>query len=163
MVLAGMHTEFYPLQFFEYKAYDILTALKQRKDNSPVVVVAIDDEAVKNIGSWPWPRSYIADMIRRLSEYGAHTIGICLLYPDREINTGVQEIHQLREILRNDPDLEKLKGMSKIDGILVEAGKKLDCDADLISAVRSAVNLILPIDFTFGPSEESPDSNFQHG
>lgn len=158
MVLAGMHTEFYPLQFFEYKAYDILTALKQRKDNSPVVVVAIDDEAVKNIGSWPWPRSYIADMIRRLSEYGAHTIGICLLYPDREINTGVQEIHQLREILRNDPDLEKLKGMSKIDGILVEAGKKLDCDADLISAVRSAVNLILPIDFTFGPSEESPDS-----
>jgi CHASE2 domain-containing sensor protein/tRNA A-37 threonylcarbamoyl transferase component Bud32 len=157
MVLAGMRAEFYPLQFLEYKAYDILTALKQREDSSPVVIVAIDDESVKNIGSWPWPRSYIADMICRLSDYGAHALGICLLYPEKEINPGLQEIHLLREILRSDPDLNKLKGTNKIDGILAVAEKKLDCDTELMSAVRSGVNLILPIDFALGVPEEKAD------
>ncbi len=145
--------EFYPLQSLEYKAYDFMAGLRQREDASPVVIVEIDDKSIKNIGAWPWPRSYIADMVRRLTGYGVHTLGIYLLYSDKELNAGLEEIQSIREVLRTMPSLGKGRGLGKIDGILAESEKKLDHDARLMSAVKTAHNVVLPLRFIPGDPE----------
>ena len=49
LILLGMLFEFYPMQFLEYKTYDILAGLRQRKDPNPIVIVGIDQKSIRNI------------------------------------------------------------------------------------------------------------------
>ena len=135
--------------------YDSLAQLRQRETATPVVVLAIDDQSIRQIGSWPWPRSYIAEMIRLLSDYGAHTMGISLLYPTRELNPGLQEIEQIKEIINNKSTKSGLKRVSKVNSILKEAEKRLNHDVQLISAVRAARNVVLPLRFSLNGSEDN--------
>ncbi|WP_033926620.1 CHASE2 domain-containing protein [Sphingomonas sp. 35-24ZXX] len=48
--------------------------------DSNVRVVAIGEESLDVIGSWPWPRSVLATMTRRLTEGGAAAIGFDILF-----------------------------------------------------------------------------------
>jgi CHASE2 domain-containing sensor protein/tRNA A-37 threonylcarbamoyl transferase component Bud32 len=152
-ILAGLMFEFYPLQSLEYKVYDFMAGLRQREDVSPVVIVEIDDKSIENIGTWPWPRSYLADMVRRLSGYGVNALGIYLLYSDKELNAGLEEIKSIRETLRTTPSLGEGRSLRKIDEILAESEKKLNHDAGLMSAVKPAHNVVLPLRFTPGDPE----------
>ena len=51
----------------------------------PVVVIDIDEESLKQLGQWPWPRFYMAEMAKRLTEAGAAAIAFDVLFaePDR--------------------------------------------------------------------------------
>jgi len=39
--------------------------------NLPVRIVDIDEESLKRIGQWPWPRTVLAELVQKLSENGA--------------------------------------------------------------------------------------------
>ena len=39
-----------------------------------IVVVTIDEPALRDVGNWPWPRRYDAQMVDRLTEAGAKRI-----------------------------------------------------------------------------------------
>lgn len=153
LILAGMLQGFYPMQFFEYKAYDFLTGIRQRTDSSPVVIVKIDKKSISDIGGWPWPRSYMADMLYRLSKSGAGVLGVYTLYPYKDLNPGLKQIRTVRESLRGDPSFEKSKSCKKIERVLAKAQKELDHDSHLIAAVNHAVNLVMPLRFTLGKPE----------
>jgi len=152
VVLAGMLSGFYPMQFLEYKAYDFLAGMRHRNDASPVVIVKIDEKSIKEIGSWPWPRAYIADGIKRLSSFSPRVMGIHLLFPSEEINPGLTAVQQVRKTLRTDAFLKKRKSRYKLDKILVEAEKNLDNDARLTAAVNHARNAVLPLRFSMDES-----------
>ncbi|CAB1059064.1 Serine/threonine protein kinase [Olavius sp. associated proteobacterium Delta 1] len=149
-ILSNILFDFDILQPLELKVYDSMTRLRQRKADTQVVVLAIDDQSIQQLGSWPWPRSYLAKMVKLLSEYGVQTMGISLLYPTREVNPGLQELEYIKEMLNNKPSKSGRKTTTKIDSIFDEAGKRLNHDARLISAVRSARNVVLPLRFTLG-------------
>ncbi|MGA1869407.1 MAG: CHASE2 domain-containing serine/threonine-protein kinase [bacterium] len=157
--LCALLFEFSPLQFLEYKAYDYVASLREKKVESPVVVVAIDSKSIQTIGDWPWPRSYIADMVQCLSEGGAKAQGIHLLFSSRELNPGLDEIKALREILPQNEKLKDAKVQHIIDSILEQSEKKLNHDDILISKIRSAVNVILPLRFSL---ESDPNSTTHH-
>ena len=169
VVLAGMLFGFYPMQFLEYKAYDFLAGMRHRNDASPVVIVKIDEKSIKEIGSWPWPRAYIADGIKRLSSFSPKVMGIHLLFPGEEINPGLTAVQQVRKTLRTDAFLKKRKSRYRIDKILAKTEKKLDNDARLTDAVNHARNAVLPLRFSMGDSEGKkgnvstiPDWVFRH-
>ena len=147
-ILGNILFDFDILQPLEYKVYDSMARLRKREPATPVVILAIDDESIQRLGSWPWPRSYIAEMVQLLSNYGAHTIGISLLYPTRELNPALQEIENIKGILVDKPSKSKRKSATKINSILTQASKRLNHDNQLISAVRSARNVVLPLRFT---------------
>jgi adenylate cyclase len=50
-----------------------------------VVIVDIDDRSLREIGQWPWPRSLLAQLTRRLAQDGAAVIGFDMIFaePDR--------------------------------------------------------------------------------
>ena len=52
---------------------------------SPVRIVAIDDESVARIGQWPWPRTTIAELTTRLRQQGAAVVAVDIMLsePDR--------------------------------------------------------------------------------
>jgi CHASE2 domain-containing sensor protein len=52
---------------------------------SPVRVVDIDDDSLARFGQWPWSRSLIASMVRRLQDAGAAAVAFDVVFaePDR--------------------------------------------------------------------------------
>jgi len=52
---------------------------------SPVRIVDIDDESLARLGQWPWPRTQIAELIRRLFDAGAAVVAFDAVFaePDR--------------------------------------------------------------------------------
>jgi serine/threonine-protein kinase len=154
-ILAGIFFEFAPLQSLEYRAYDLMSLLRRKTAGIPLVIVAIDDVSLEGIGDWPWPRSYIADIVSTLSKYGTHTLGVSILFRERDLNTGLAEIEKLRETLRQKPPLGKKQTLDKIDRLLAQTEVRLDHDSRLITAVRRARNVVLPLQFGFSRSEST--------
>jgi len=72
------------LRAFAFDSYQRLSPAAPMPD-SPVVIVAIDETALAEFGQWPWPRSTMAELTRRLGEAGAAAIVFDVLFaePDR--------------------------------------------------------------------------------
>jgi serine/threonine-protein kinase len=156
LVIAGkILFEIEPLQPLENKVYDNLLHLRQRKAATQVVVLAIDNKSIESVGSWPWPRSYIAGVVRMLTDNRAHTMGLSLLYPSREINPALEEIRFIQQRLPQKPSKAERKTVREISGNLNEALARLEHDRQLISAVRAARRVVLPLQFTLGQSRET--------
>lgn len=53
--------------------------------DAPVRVVDIDDESIRRLGQWPWPRSEIAKLTDRLGQAGASVVAFDVVFsePDR--------------------------------------------------------------------------------
>ena len=51
----------------------------------PVRVVDIDEESLRRVGQWPWPRTTLARLVRRLNEAGASAVAFDAVFaePDR--------------------------------------------------------------------------------
>jgi serine phosphatase RsbU (regulator of sigma subunit)/CHASE2 domain-containing sensor protein len=50
--------------------------------NEPVAVVLIDEQAIRTFGQWPWPRTRVADLIKRISDYQPASIGLDMNFPE---------------------------------------------------------------------------------
>ncbi|MEM7192671.1 MAG: adenylate/guanylate cyclase domain-containing protein, partial [Pseudomonadota bacterium] len=48
----------------------------------PVRIVDIDETSLKKIGQWPWPRTILSDLVVKLREAGAATIGFDMVFPE---------------------------------------------------------------------------------
>src|SRR4029079_18726291 len=48
----------------------------------PVRIIDIDEESLKEIGQWPWPRTILADLIDKLAANGAAAIGVDMVFPE---------------------------------------------------------------------------------
>lgn len=74
------------VESLQNKVFDSFQALSPRKYTSaPVRVIDIDDESLKRLGPWPWPRARLAELVAKLSELGARTIAFDIVFaePDR--------------------------------------------------------------------------------
>ncbi|WP_293374227.1 CHASE2 domain-containing protein [Phenylobacterium sp. SCN 70-31] len=66
--------------------YDAMTRLSARPPSADIVVVAIDNRSIAEIGRWPWPRSEHATLLRRLAEAKPRAVAydVLLVDPDRD-------------------------------------------------------------------------------
>lgn len=48
------------------------------------VFVNIDDNSLKTIGQWPWPRQISAKLIDKISHSGAAAIGVDILFAEKD-------------------------------------------------------------------------------
>ena len=51
---------------------------------SPVRVVAVDDESLQRLGQWPWPRAELAALIDKLTAAGAAAVVLDVLFAEPE-------------------------------------------------------------------------------
>jgi len=112
-----------PLEELRVRTFDLYQVLRPREQTTrPVVIVDIDEDSLKAVGQWPWPRTTIADLITRITELGAVTIGFDVIFaePDR-MSPAVAE-HSFRGI---DADTRaKLDSLPSNDEVLAEAVKQ---------------------------------------
>ncbi|MGB6948061.1 MAG: adenylate/guanylate cyclase domain-containing protein [Methyloceanibacter sp.] len=48
----------------------------------PLRIVDIDEESLKQIGQWPWPRTVLAELVQKLSANGAAAVGFDMVFPE---------------------------------------------------------------------------------
>lgn len=70
---------------FQFQAFDRLNMEYPRARSGDVIIVDIDDDSLKALGQWPWPRDVIARLVDRLTAMGAAAIAFdgVLAEPDR--------------------------------------------------------------------------------
>jgi adenylate cyclase len=91
---------------FRMRVFDVYQRLAPREyEPVPVKYVDLDDESLERIGQWPWPRTFVAQLVAQLANAGAAAIAFDIVFaePDR---TSPQYIIDLWPLTR---EVEALK------------------------------------------------------
>jgi adenylate cyclase len=112
-----------PVEDLRLRAFDIFQILSPRvATQRPVVIVDIDEESLRKLGQWPWPRTRVAEIIARLTDLGAATIGFDVIFaePDRLSPALAADVYRdLDEETRN-----KLRALPSNDQVMADVLKR---------------------------------------
>jgi adenylate cyclase len=78
-----------------------------------VVIAAIDEQSIDELGRWPWPYTVQAQLIRRLTSYGAAAIGYDVVFSSSDTSAGLDNLQTIQASLAtrgyyNDAELQAL-------------------------------------------------------
>ncbi|MEO7937618.1 MAG: CHASE2 domain-containing protein, partial [Burkholderiaceae bacterium] len=94
-------------------------AMPRQRVAQTVAMVGIDENSLKTIGQWPWPRSQLADLIATVARYQPAAIGLDIFMPE------VDQTSPDQVALRLGPEqaalAESLRGMPSHDVQLAQA------------------------------------------
>jgi adenylate cyclase len=98
----------------------------RQPENNPIRIVDIDDNSLRQIGQWPWPRTTVAKLVNRLAAAGAAVVAFDIDFaePDRtspklllpliaQNGTSPEEAEKLLSVLP-DPDRALAQAMGKL-------------------------------------------------
>src|SRR3970282_486997 len=89
------------LERFEYIAFDLGIQYAHRNP-APVeniVIVAIDDDSIQNIGHWPWPRNVLAEVAKKLRATNARVSALQMSLSEPQTDAGLDYIRRLSALL----------------------------------------------------------------
>lgn len=144
--------------FFEgIERYVYDSALKfapeEKRGVFPVVLINIDDKSLTHLGSWPWPRHLIAEMIDILKENGVKLIGLNVQLFEKQANLGLEVLRSFHEKFKAYPFAEKDPAMATwMQEHLKQMEKDLDSDRRLVESARQSGNVVFPASVRFGSS-----------
>jgi len=106
----------------------------KRAPNPQVVVVAIDNAALKQYGPWPWPRSYLAKLVDVLGDDKAAVIALTEDLSSPQNAAALDYLDQLQALAAGD---------AAVTAKLGEAQAALDTDGALMSSMVRSGRVLL--------------------
>ena len=73
------------LGYLDQRVYDVL--LRSAHHTNPsgrIVVVDVDESSLSRLGRWPWPRARLAQLLTRIRELGAVSVGLDMVFPEAD-------------------------------------------------------------------------------
>ncbi|MBI5247807.1 MAG: CHASE2 domain-containing protein [Elusimicrobia bacterium] len=140
------------LQGIEFKAYDLRAKLRQDLKPPPeIVLVAIDEDSIAQMGRWPWPRSRMAAVVEKIHAAGPKVIGLNVLYSEPEQNQGLIEVKRLEEKYKELLVSRKIS-QKGVDFALEFSSSTvaMDSDSKLLAALQASGDVVLPLFFPTG-------------
>ncbi|MFH2204470.1 MAG: adenylate/guanylate cyclase domain-containing protein [Elusimicrobiota bacterium] len=112
------------------RVFDSYQRLRPRpyRADAPVRIIDIDDASLERVGQWPWPRTKLAKLIRRLGEGGAGVVVFDVVFaePDRTSPALIaselpqtDEFRFFRDRLKDLPDHDKIFAQAIAEGTVV--------------------------------------------
>src|SRR3569832_787584 len=109
-----------PVEELRVRTFDFYQRFDPRvKTARPVTIIDIDDPSLKQLGQWPWPRTYIADLVISLANLGAAAIAFDVVFsePDRlNPDVAAKTMRYLDELTRS-----RLRELPSNDQALADA------------------------------------------
>lgn len=127
-----------------------------------VVIVAVDEKSVGDLGRWPWPRARIAELVNHLGQYGAKVIAFDIVFAESQRNTELEVLRQLSKEFGGpepgegaEPTPSLRRNAPELKFIEQRIGRAQNSDDDhlLAQAVRKFPGTILGYFFYLNPSE----------
>jgi eukaryotic-like serine/threonine-protein kinase len=144
------------LESLERVAYDSGVQLSDRDPGDNVVVVAIDDKSIQNIGRWPWSREIHGDMVTQLHNAGSKVVGMTIFYSEPQVAPGLSWIARFREqageLAQDGADVDPLLALFE------SAEIELNSDRILAESLDLAGNVVLGMQFVPGQPVGNPDA-----
>jgi adenylate cyclase len=108
------------LQEIRLRTFDTYQVIQPREATQrPVVIVDIDEQSLRKLGQWPWPRTRLADLITRLTQLGAAAIAFDVIFaePDRLSPQVAADIY--RDL--DEETRKKLRALPSNDQVMADA------------------------------------------
>ncbi|MBU0728140.1 MAG: adenylate/guanylate cyclase domain-containing protein [Proteobacteria bacterium] len=89
-----------------------------------IVIAAIDEKSIDQLGRWPWQRDTIARLIDRLNEYKAGVAGFDIVFSSPETSAAGRQLVNLQESLKGrvsqdiSREISRAAALANTDGIL---------------------------------------------
>ena len=123
----------------EWQAYGLGARLSPSPEpKSNLEIIAIDEASLKQLGEWPWPRSYLGVVIKQLNAAGARTVGLALPLHTPQSEFGVRRLDSMRDTYQG-------KYEKTVKDILFLARQRLDTDGALAASLKRSDNTVLAI------------------
>ncbi|MFH1723955.1 MAG: CHASE2 domain-containing protein [Elusimicrobiota bacterium] len=138
------------IESLELKLYDMRAQLRTNLDpSSDIVLVAIDDDSIARLGRWPWSRTRIAQLLSVLKKAEPRVIGLDIVLSEPQRNPALEELDELRRKYVDHVASRKIiqRGVAFEDEFS-SATVRLDTDSQLLAALTTAQNVVLPMFFT---------------
>ena len=101
--------------------YDVGQKLYHQEAPGDVIIVAIDENSLSQLGRWPWPRSLHANLVRRLSAEGASAVGLDVIFSESDlINKGADDDLALAIAQANNVVLPVVLESTRVNGQVIE-------------------------------------------
>lgn len=68
----------------DFVVYDALVQLNPKKTDDQILIIAIDNRSLSELGRWPWPRDYHAQLLEQLRPAQPLAIGYDVLFVEEE-------------------------------------------------------------------------------
>ncbi|WP_445504537.1 CHASE2 domain-containing protein [Microvirga sp. G4-2] len=109
-----------PIEALRHKSFDVYQLIFPRVASQVLVsIVDIDEQSLRALGQWPWPRTVMADMVLKIVERGGTVIGFDVLFPEPDRSSPEVAAETFRGL---DPDMrEKLQRLPGNDAVFAEA------------------------------------------
>ncbi len=75
------YASYFEDRFFDFR---IKKTLQEKKVDSNIVLAAIDDRSLTDIGRFPWDRTVWADLLKKLKIFGAKVVSFDVFFPEPE-------------------------------------------------------------------------------
>jgi adenylate cyclase len=115
-----------PVQIMRHTVFDQFQRWQPRTYvDAPVRIIAIDEESLQRLGQWPWPRTLMADLTRRLQAAEPSAIAFDILFsePDRTSPQAMAALWRapalVQESLRQLPDHDAVLAQAFAEGKVV--------------------------------------------
>ncbi|HEX5363646.1 MAG TPA: serine/threonine-protein kinase [Gallionella sp.] len=173
------------IQSLERKAYDLGMQATSRTPSDKIAVIAIDEESLRNLGRWPWPREIHARMVDILAEGHAKVVGHTAFFFEPQVDAGLDYVRRIAGLLGKSalldsaaPALGEQASMvsaasavaadaevapetpvelTPLDVLLQEAARNLDHDKKLSESMSKANDVLLAMFFELGEPQGKPD------
>lgn len=143
------------LRPLERQSYDVGLGFSDRQPGDEVVVIAIDERSLSNIGRWPWPRRHHADLLEQLS--AATAVGYTVLFLEPQEDHALSVLRDLAKQLSEQSETAAAEGAKNpVVESLRQVMTDLDGDSKLISAIEDSANVIVGLPFEFGEPRGRP-------
>ena len=72
--------------------YDAQLSFWSRSVADDIIIIAIDDESLNELGRWPWPRSTHARLINKLEKESPRAIGLDIIFSEPDANSPLSDV-----------------------------------------------------------------------
>jgi CHASE2 domain-containing sensor protein/signal transduction histidine kinase len=72
--------------------YDAQLSFWSRSVSEDIIIIAIDDESLNELGRWPWPRSVHARLINKLEQESPRVIGLDIIFSEPDANSPLADV-----------------------------------------------------------------------
>lgn len=141
------------LEQFEMKALDFRFQARGVIPADPrVVIIAVDDNSLAEVGRWPWSRDVIAQVVdKAVGQYGAKALGFDMVFSEAQPNKVDEAIRVLRSAVADDPYTTNNLAWLKLHR---QWG---DVDAELEAVIKRYKNKLVPGYFFYPQGADVPD------
>lgn len=154
--LLGMYFKLPILEKLEFLAYDTSIKASYRSTGAAgrIAIIAIDDKSLNRIGQWPWPRSVMANAVKRVSAANPKVIALGIPLSVGQSSPGLRHIQSLQNYVSKTrfPSQAK-RQVNSIRKLLNNAKRDLDADGKLSRAITNSKKVILPMYFSHGKKD----------